>query len=137
MLLRDCISRPADTRTVLEQYPSLLPSRCSNNSRPNSDNGVRPRSRLRANRGMPFDSSYFSKSHRRSLDRFPPAHHFAISYSYLTKPANARHRPPPRALDLHEILRVGGRVHAVVRLRRSFATRLSGLHYSKPHLRRQ
>jgi hypothetical protein len=33
------------------------------------------------------------------------------------KPPNARHHPPPRQIDLHESLRVGGRVHAVVRLR--------------------
>jgi hypothetical protein len=31
------------------------------------------------------------------------------------KKSNARHHPPPRAIDVHEIPRVGGRVHAVVR----------------------
>src|SRR5829696_9183298 len=35
--------------------------------------------------------------------------------SRATVPHNARHHPPPRAIDLHESRRVGGRVHAVVR----------------------
>src|SRR5829696_6926519 len=37
--------------------------------------------------------------------------------SRATVPHNARHHPPPRAIDLHESRRVGGRVHAVVRFR--------------------
>ena len=34
-----------------------------------------------------------------------------------THPYNARHHPPPQELELHDIMRVGGRVHAVVRRR--------------------
>ena len=39
------------------------------------------------------------------------------SPSWISRPEqpNARHHPPPRAIDLHESRRVGGRVHAVVR----------------------
>ena len=32
----------------------------------------------------------------------------------VRKQSNARHHPPPQAIDLHESRRVGGRVHAVV-----------------------
>ncbi len=47
--------------------------------------------------------------------RLPPAGLLGASPHFAIPPPNARHHPPPRAIDVHEILRVGGRVHAVVR----------------------
>ena len=34
------------------------------------------------------------------------------------EPPNARHHPPPQEIEVDDKQRVGGRVHAVVRLRR-------------------
>src|SRR5215210_5211835 len=53
----------------------------------------------------------------RGVIHLPPPTLLGATSSFAMPPPNARHHPPPRAIADDESRRVGGRVHAVVRLR--------------------
>jgi hypothetical protein len=56
-----------------------------------------------------------------------PAAHALSIMQRATSPqqSNAAHHAPPRKIELYDVLRVGGRVHALVRLRHIFSPPLA------------
>ena len=76
----------------------------------------------------PATRSHRGKAEHDGLERFdhtlspsPRLHIQSAEIFSSQQQSNAKHHPPPRVIDVDESRRVGGRVHAVVRLRPIFS----------------